>query len=274
MSPIRAVLFDVGNTLCHIRYGVIADVLVATGIPVTSEEVRQAEYRIRPILDRFLSIGRDSSGAVSGQPIAGRQRSPADSRSTEAPDTFRHYLALVLRQLKIETVPALEPALARIWAYHVKNNLWSQRDEAALPVLRVLKESGYTLGVISNSDGQVAQLLQRLSLTEQLDFIVDSGRVGAEKPHPEIFRIALQLGGLRPSEAVYVGDIYSVDILGANRVGLKGILIDPIAAWAQVSCLKARGLPEVAEIVERIRREGELSIETGHFIRNQDLIHE
>lgn len=268
MSPIRAVLFDVGNTLCHIQYGVIAEALMDSGISVAPEEIRQAEYRVRPILDRFLSAGRDAAVVIPPQ--------TAERRSTEALDTFRHYLALVLRELQIclkleaesskrtaekenfyplEIGPVLEPVLAKIRAYHVKNNLWSQRDEAALPVLQRLKEQGYRLGVISNSDGQVALLLQRLSLAEHLDFIVDSGRVGVEKPHPEIFRIALEQAKLQPSEAVYVGDIYSVDILGAARAGLKGILIDPIGAWQQVSCLKARGLPEVAEIVERLRKD-------------------
>lgn len=256
MCSIRAVLFDVGNTLSHIQYGVIAKALTAAGFSATLEEVRQAEYRVRPILDRFLSEGRDTANAIPSVSIVDRPQSQAGGRSTETPDTFRHYLMLILRELKIETGLFMEPILAELRAYHARNNLWSYRDEAALPVLQSLKESGYLLGVISNSDGQVERLLRRVSLAEHFDFIVDSGRERVEKPHPAIFQIALQRGCLEPSEAVYVGDIYSIDIVGASRAGLKGILMDPIGAWKEVNCLKAGRLLEVVEIVERLRCNG------------------
>jgi FMN phosphatase YigB (HAD superfamily) len=43
-------------------------------------------------------------------------------------------------------------------------------------------------------------------------------------------------------EAVYVGDLYSVDVLGARAAGLDAILLDPLGLWGPRDCRLARGL--------------------------------
>ena len=48
-----------------------------------------------------------------------------------------------------------------------------------------------------------------------------------------------------PKEAVYIGDIYSIDIIGANRAGFQSILLDPIGAWNEVDCQKVKNLEEI-----------------------------
>jgi len=91
-------------------------------------------------------------------------------------------------------------------------------------------------GVISNSNGTIDSLLQALGLRPYLDFVLDSGVVGVEKPDPRIFRMALERAGVAPHEAVFVGDLYSIDVLGARAAGLSAILLDPGACWGERDC--------------------------------------
>ena len=92
------------------------------------------------------------------------------------------------------------------------------------------------MGVISNSNGTVRALLGALGLARHLDFVVDSFEVGVEKPDARIFALALGRAGVEPPEAVYVGDLYSVDVRGARAAGLQGILLDPGGHWGQRDC--------------------------------------
>ncbi|MGH7415222.1 MAG: HAD family hydrolase, partial [Candidatus Rokuibacteriota bacterium] len=77
-----------------------------------------------------------------------------------------------------------------------------------------------------------------------LHFIIDSAVVGVQKPDPRIFHLGLREAGVAPAEAVYVGDLYSVDVLGARAAGLDGILLDPRGFWAPRDCRLARGLED------------------------------
>src|SRR5207245_10183635 len=81
------------------------------------------------------------------------------------------------------------------------------------------------------SNGSVRASLQETRLAAHLDFIIDSSVVGVEKPDPRIFELGLREAGVGARHAVYVGDLYSVDVLGARAAGLDGILLDPGGFW-------------------------------------------
>ena len=102
----------------------------------------------------------------------------------------------------------------------------------------------YRLGVISNADGRIAQVLEGCGIADCFQTIVDSGIVGQEKPHPAIFAAALRAIGSRPEQSLYVGDIYSVDYLGATAAGMRGILMDVCGAY------RAREWPRVESLAE------------------------
>jgi HAD superfamily hydrolase (TIGR01549 family) len=93
--------------------------------------------------------------------------------------------------------------------------------------LEALLDAGYRLGVISNADGRVEALLQAVGLRDHLEFVVDSAVLGIEKPDPRIFQEGLRLLSLPAEESLYVGDLYPVDVLGAEAVGMQAILLDP-----------------------------------------------
>jgi putative hydrolase of the HAD superfamily len=118
--------------------------------------------------------------------------------------------------------------------------------EAALTLAR---RARLTTAVISNSNGTIAAILETLGLGRHLDFVIDSSEVGVEKPDPRIFLMALERAGLHSSEAAYVGDLYSIDVLGARAAGLRAVLMDPGACWPARDCPTARSVLEAVRLL-------------------------
>ena len=196
---VRAVFLDAGNTLVGLDYDTIARRIRAESYPVDVPAVRAAEARARVRLDPLL----------------------AARRSTETADVFTRYVRYVLEELgarlgRGERAPRAgpsrrQPALRAVVGVPA-------RGPARLETLRRL---GLRLAVVSNSNGTVAGLLEALGLAGWLDAVVDSGVVGFEKPDPRIFRHAAAALGVEPAEAVHVGDLYSVDVVGARAAGAR-----------------------------------------------------
>ena len=78
----------------------------------------------------------------------------------------------------------------------------------------------YKLGVISNNFGNTRGWCDEYNLTSLLDVIIDSTVFGKIKPDPSIFEAALSELGVNPEEAIYVGDSYTADMVGAKKVGM------------------------------------------------------
>jgi len=102
----------------------------------------------------------------------------------------------------------------------------------------------YPLAVISNADGKIADVLNRCGIADCFQQITDSGLVGYEKPHPAIFKAALHAMNVSPEQSLYVGDVFSVDYAGATRAGMQAILFDVSGAYRE------SGLPRVESLEE------------------------
>ena len=89
-------------------------------------------------------------------------------------------------------------------------------------VLTILRQR-YTLGIVSNFYGNVATLCQECGLAALCDVIIDSAQVGVSKPEQRIFTLALEQLGRAPHTAVYVGDSFERDVIGAKTAGLHTI---------------------------------------------------
>jgi FMN phosphatase YigB (HAD superfamily) len=119
------------------------------------------------------------------------------------------------------------------------------RPAGVLEVLSELKDKGYVLGVISNWDESLAQTCERFGFTKYLDVIVASKATGVAKPHPRLFEAGLQRAVVKGYEALYVGDVYYTDAVGASQAGLTPILLDPDDLFPDVPCARIRELKEV-----------------------------
>jgi len=215
------VLFDAGNTLVQMNYAAIARQLLALGHDVEPAAVQRAEWRARVRFDDGL-LARPGT-------------------STESRDAQTSYVELLLRELGIG-----DPSTARAMAewrrtYNSPVGLFDVPDPEGEDALALVRSAGLRVGVISNSNGTVRALLESLGLGRHLDFVIDSSEVGVEKPDARIFALALARAGVEPAEAVYVGDLYSVDVRGARAAGVEGILLDPGGHWGQRDCRLATG---------------------------------
>jgi putative hydrolase of the HAD superfamily len=87
----------------------------------------------------------------------------------------------------------------------------------------------YVLGILSNGFDDIQEAkLDRMALQGCFDYCIYSGQAGAMKPSPAIFDAALSACGNRPDEAVYVGDCYATDVVGAKRAGWSAVHFSPV----------------------------------------------
>ncbi len=129
----------------------------------------------------------------------------------------------------------------------VRNTQLSANWDQILPGTRESVErigSKHSIAVISNSDGKIDAVLDRCGIADCFQSITDSGIVGHEKPHPAVFRAALEKMQAQPTDSLYVGDVYSVDYVGARNAGMNAILFDVAGTY------RARNLPRVESLEE------------------------
>jgi HAD superfamily hydrolase (TIGR01509 family) len=233
-TPLRAIFFDAGNTLIYPRLEELARDLTEQGYPAEVEDFHAAERAGKQKLDEWLW---------------------PQIRLGEVPRTIDHfYWGAYLRAL-MEGIRAPESEHGRLMLRVAEGfrdiTLWSRVLPETPPYLEKLRAQGYFLGVISNSIGTMEKQLARLNLARHFDTVLDSAIVGVEKPHPDIFRVALNRARVEPSDAIFVGDTYATDIGGAQLAGLRGVLIDRVDAYPTASCPRITSLPELESVLAR-----------------------
>jgi FMN phosphatase YigB (HAD superfamily) len=142
--------------------------------------------------------------------------------------------------------PATDAVAQAFQDRHNQKNLWTFTFDWVRRVLSDLNAQEYRMSVISNSDGRTYQVFRDLGLACYFEHIFDSEILGFEKPDPAIFEVALNKLNVSPANALYVGDIFYVDVLGANRAGLGGVHLDPLglyAGWPGIHLRHVRDLP-------------------------------
>jgi len=105
--------------------------------------------------------------------------------------------------------------------------LWTYTLPEIVRGLKILKEEGYSISVISNSDGTVEDQIKVAGLRKFFDEVFDSGIIGIEKPDPKIFQYTLSYIQVSPEDSIYVGDFMMIDVYGANRIKLGAFHLDP-----------------------------------------------
>ena len=220
MLPLRAVLFDAGNTLLFLDHDrMAAAVGAALGVPLTGA--------------RLAAASRTAARAME------------QGRNTDRERTASYLEALFLEAgIPAGRLDEVRACLARL---HGERHLWSGIAEDAHDALGRLRDAGLRLGVVSNSDGRVDEALEAAGLRSYFDVVVDSTLAGVEKPDPAIFRPALAALGVPAAAALYVGDLYEVDVIGARAAGLAAVLLLPAGAPPRVGCASVHSLGALAD---------------------------
>ena len=171
-------------------------------------------------------------------------RCPLSKRSREETNAlYTQFQRIVLKEAGIEPDERLILGmLGKMQQFKTKLVLF---DDVA-PTLNDLKSRGLILGLISNVERDLTATINELGLPSWLDIVVTSLDAGFSKPQPEIFEEAVRRAGVQPSQAVYVGDQYQIDCVGAERAGMKGILVDRGGYFQEIAnCLRIRSLVEL-----------------------------
>jgi putative hydrolase of the HAD superfamily len=205
----RAVLIDAGFTLVSYDGGTIATLAAEAGVRVDATRVEATE----PHLRRELATHDWPQAPGSAAPVAGGAR------------FFRRVLELAGADVGASS---LDAAAELIWDRHLVENVWTRLYDGIVPALQRLRERGLRLALVSNSEGTVEALIERLALSRYFDAVVDSWHVGVTKPDPAIFLHALERLGVGAGEAVMVGDSMKADVGGAIAAGIRAVLIDPL----------------------------------------------
>ena len=223
---LETVFLDAGGVLVYPNWTRISDALAQRGIHVTPDALAGAE----PYAKRQIDV----EGTINATNDAGRGWL---------------YFNLLFEHVGVPLNDDVASALDELYAYHRETNLWEFVPEAVFPALAALRGRGLKIAIVSNSNGKLRVLFERLKLAGCVDCMFDSQDEGVEKPDPRFFRIALDRSGARPETTIHVGDLYHVDVIGARNAGLRGVLLDEAGLYADADCVRVSSL---AQLVERI----------------------
>jgi len=161
------------------------------------------------------------------------------------------YFNRVLAEAGIPRTDGTDAALAELHRYHQEWNLWEHVPGGVVPALVRFRALGLRLVVVSNANGKLPLLFERVGLAPLVDLMLDSAIEGVEKPDPRLFQIALARARAKAATTLHVGDLYHVDIVGARAAGIDAVLLDPAGLYEGFDCPRVRSLGELAEQLER-----------------------
>jgi HAD superfamily hydrolase (TIGR01509 family) len=217
--PIQTVFLDAGGVLVNPNWARVSDALAAHGVTTTAAALEAAEPRAKKRLDTGPTI-----------------------QATNDRERGWTYFNLVLEEAGVTLSDATKSALAELNVYHQEYNLWESVPDDVRPSLAALRMDGLRLVVVSNSNGTLHRLFDRLGLTPAFDAIFDSYDEGIEKPDPRFFWRALELSGARAETTIHVGDLYNVDVVGARDADVTPVLLDVGGLYERADCLRVRSL--------------------------------
>src|SRR5580692_5504838 len=110
-----------------------------------------------------------------------------------------------------------------LWTEQPARNLWRRPIAGMIELARDLGRAGVPVGVVSNSEGRLADLIAELGWQAALPVVADSGKLGLEKPESPIFLWAADRLGVAPGEVVHVGDSWAADVEGAVAAGMRAV---------------------------------------------------
>jgi HAD superfamily hydrolase (TIGR01509 family) len=208
MAERRVIFFDVGNTLLFPNRAKMLAPVSSDRHP-TLEQWQALERRTKQKFDQGMQSGKVDHGFWW---------------------TFHTYLLEDLGE---------DMGIRNALVENTRNSAnWDQILRGTRDALVRIGQN-FRIAVISNADGAIGRVLSRCGIADCFESVTDSGIVGVEKPHPKIFEAALEAMRARPDESLYVGDVYSVDYVGARNAGMQAVLFDVAGAY------RDRKLPRV-----------------------------
>lgn len=221
MSPLRAVVFDLWNTLItdtpdlgrereQARLDGLLEALAGAGISYGPAEIERAYREAAEECQRLQAEGRDiSSLERSALFLRHLHHEPAADAQPELLDAVGRSTIVAARRFP----PLLVPR--------------------AVKTLEAVRQAGRLTGLISNTGATpgpaLRPILESYGVLPLLDVATFSDEVSECKPAAAIFHRTLAALGVQPQEAVFVGDTPELDVAGPQRVGIWTVQVGELA---------------------------------------------
>lgn len=207
-------LFDFADTLAELRpcrQDIVADYIARVGGLVVGQDAIVRAYKAVDLLLPYSSV---------------------KTRTREQRDQFyQEYNRQMFALLGV--THRADPA-GLIAAFGERKAHWMLKP-GALDTLRTLRQSGYRIGIISNFDSRLEQVVyDHLGLDGIVDYLHISQSEGVEKPDPRFYLGFFERHGLPIERSVYVGDSYTLDFLPATGIGLRAWLLDEAGLYSHL----------------------------------------
>jgi putative hydrolase of the HAD superfamily len=232
--PLRAVLFDVGETLVHPSPSfpeLFSAVVESAGHRRSPDAVIDAS---RAVFHRFSEAARDVELWTTSPERSAR--------------FWKSVYERMLGELKIPDDGLLADVLYATFTDPANYALFDD----VVPTLDELEAAGLVLAIVSNFEAWLEDLLATLGVRDRFGVRVISGREGVEKPDPRIFELALDRLALDPADAMYVGDNPEFDVAPAVALGMTPVLIDRRDRYPDEQSTRIADLRELAGLVRAV----------------------
>jgi HAD superfamily hydrolase (TIGR01549 family) len=223
---IETLSLDAGGVLVFPNWARVSEALARQGIVADASALAAAEPHIKRHIDLATTIA-----------------------TTDDDKRGWMYFDMILERLGIQPSDRTGAAVRDLYEYHQRCNLWESVPGDVPEALVALRQMGLRLFVVSNANGKLSTLFERVGLAQYFDCLIDSYDEGVEKPDPRLFEIALARAGARAATTLHVGDLYHVDVVGARTAGLQAVLLDAADLYPEADCPRIRTLGELVELL-------------------------
>jgi putative hydrolase of the HAD superfamily len=219
-TPVRAVLFDATGTLLLFRESVgetYRGFALEFGVDLPATRILEAFVRIL--------AGRD--------PMVFPSQSGERCRELERQWWWQQVRSTFRAADSTARFSDFDAYFDRLWNHYATSAAW-RLAPGARDALAALRARGVRMGVVSNFDHRLPNILEDLGILEYFENVTIPAAVGAAKPDRRIFDAALEALGDLSGRAVYVGDRAIEDVAGARGAGLLPIPVGSLATLADL----------------------------------------
>lgn len=221
----QALLLDAGDTILFMDFHALAEAIGQLGDQVDPAQLERA----MPVAkSAYQTVVRDKA-------------------------QHEHGWFVLVRSLLLEAGIAPERAeglLAPLRSVHEDFYFWRAVPSDLPEALSRARDAGIRLGVVSNSEGRLQSVFERLNLLHWFEVVVDSHLEGVAKPDPRIFQIALERMGLNAERAIYAGDLPEIDLVGAHAAGMHATVVDAFDTY--VARPELPRVKSVAQLIDEL----------------------
>jgi putative hydrolase of the HAD superfamily len=212
MSRIKVIFFDAAGTLFHVK-GSVADIYLRHAEKFGVQRTPELLVSVKTAFARAFADAPPPVFAVS------------DPKGIKQCERLWWFDVVHNVWYRVGMFERFDEYFEDVFEAFSGPSYWTLYPET-VGVLKGLKEQGYEIGIISNFDSRLFNVLRGLGMADLFDTVTISSLAHAAKPAPKIFQAALDKHAMDPEDAVHVGDSRRDDVEGARKAGLQAVLIE------------------------------------------------